>query len=242
MSEKFGGNLNRSNETESAELSPEQKKNRDIRRYVIDNISSFELLKNEFEENIINDANRKTSAVISKYGLSPVNIDSSSIYVVDLDVVAGTDHAFYSVEDQKFVLSRSEDTEWFGLMTIHEMFHYKGSNFLPAPVTEAIVERLTNEAVNLDDSSLIGSQVFSGIYTYPEERKALNLFMSKIREVAGSETTTDSHTFSFFAKAHITGDASYLNFLDDLFGPGTLSKFINLGDNTSDFIEFVNKL
>jgi len=145
---------------------------------------------------------------------------------------------FFSREHGVFI-REDADPEMFKTKVLHELFHYKGVNFLPIPLTETIVERLTAQASNLNNPSLKGSTVFNGIYTYPKLRPVLDQLLQKIRQKTG---ISDVKAFSYFAKAHLSGELEHLSFLDSCFSAGTCARLNQLDDDANSFIDFVNGL
>jgi len=216
-------------------------RNPEILERFIDNYTQYERSKENIEIEIIQDADDRTSKVFEIYGLDPTSVPVQSVHIIDKSKWPGEPAAFMLREHGVFVCE-SNDIDILKMRIIHEMFHAKGINFLPIPLTEAIVERLTNQALNLDDKSLEGSAVFSGIYTYNNHRIVFDDLLKSIIKKAPTGVTNDYHSFSFFAKAHLSGRIHYLDFLDDLFGSGTLKKIDQLDNTPESFSSFVASL
>lgn len=214
----------------------------DPRELLIKNLSELEKTKENFELEVIQDADRRTSAIMERYGMPAFTIGENQIHIVAKGDWQGDGHGFMSREiDGAVVLEKEIDKE-FLLSVVHEMFHLKGVNFLPEPFTEAIVEKLSCEAINLDDSAITGENVFSGSYSYNEYREEFDKFIDKIVEGAMPRVVSRKHVFSFFAKSHLSGSLEYILFLNDIFGQGTVEKLNSLDDNFSSFQNFVNDL
>ncbi len=209
-------------------------------KQIVDNVEDYEREKSLEEIEVIQDADNRTSQVIESYGMSSTTVTPELVRLIkSQNWVDG--HAFMSREQGLFVCER-QDLEKLRMELIHEMFHYKGVNHLPVPLTEAIVERLTAQALNLENKNLSGSQVFSGAYSYLDFRLTLDTLLRLIVDRAPKGVTNGFHTFSFFAKAHLTGDIGCLDFLDTIFGQGTLDKLQNLDDDSESLISFVKSL
>lgn len=131
----------------------EKKKNIEIFevwKQIAHNPAQYERSKRVFEIKTIQEADNLTSRVIKKYGLDPTSVPSQAIHIIDESKWPGG-HAFVSLEHGDVFVCENEDVDLLKMVIIHEMFHLKGVNFLPIPLTEAIVERLTSQALNLNN-------------------------------------------------------------------------------------------
>lgn len=204
-------------------------------------LNEIERPMNELETGIVSEADRRTSVLLNMYGIPSSNIRPDTIHIIPQSEWPGG-HAFMKEETKEVIIVEQENYGKFALEVVHEMLHVKGSNILPTPLTEAIVERLTNQAMNLSDPSLVGGQVFSGTYAYPQYRKVFDALLSKISLHSQEETADRLGIFSFFAKAHLSGDMRFLLFLDNLFGAGTADRLNNLSDDTEALEKFIEAL
>jgi hypothetical protein len=212
----------------------------EIWKDLVSNIEDYEREKGLEEIEVIQDADNRTSQVIESYGLQSTTLTPELVHLIKgQNWKEG--HAFMSRDHGLFVCERRDLNE-LRMEVVHEMFHYKGVNHLPIPLTEAIIERLTAQALNLENKNLEGGQVFSGIYTYPDFRLTLDKLLKLTVDRAPKGATNGFHTFSFFAKAHLTGDIGCLDFLNTIFDKGTLENLQNLDDDHESLVAFVENL
>ncbi len=212
-----------------------------LRRTMIDDLSARERVLTQTELLLITDANRRTSIIMEQYDVPPKDADSNNVHVIPIEKWLGGD-AFFVRELNGLVVPELHEEKSFLLCLIHEMFHLKGINFLPIPVTEAIVERLTNEAFNLGNASLSDGRRFSGSYTYIDYMRAFDSLLEKIIQNSPHGVTNLLHAYSFFAKTHLSGNIEHLSFLNDLFGQDTVQTFNALDDQLASFQEFIKNL
>jgi hypothetical protein len=206
-------------------------------RLVVERLADVEKSKNLKEIEVIQGADEVTAKVIESYGLQSSLVVPENVHIIRREEWPDG-HAFFSREHGLFVC---EDIgmEHFKMKVIHEMFHCKGVNFLPIPLTEAIVEKLTNQALNYEDKQLVGNAVFSGVYTYNEYRVLLDDLLRRIVQRSGCN---QMQAFSNFAKAHLTGVLEHLSVLDEVFGSGTMNRLNELDDNPDSLRQLINTL
>lgn len=206
-------------------------------RLIVEQLVDFEKSKNSEEIQFIQGADEITAKVIESYGLQSSAFTPEDIHIIKQEEWPDG-HAFFSREHGLFVCE-DINMDHFRMKVIHEMFHSKGVNFLPIPLTEAIVEKLTNQALNYEDKQLVGNAVFSGVYTYNEYRLLLDDILGRI--VQRSECN-QMQAFSNFAKAHLTGVLEHLSVLDEIFGSGTMNRFNELDDNPDSLRRLITTL
>lgn len=208
-------------------------------RKIVQDIDNLERKKTLSEISLIRQADTRTTRVLQFYGVKSPRVEVEQIKVISESAAKNCNS--FTVNGEGYAVIPEADKDPFLHETMHEMLHLKGSNYLPVPVTEAIVEMLTCQSQNVDKSNLVGAQVFSGRYSYVEESKIMDDLIRKVVATASPDVTDFFHTFSFFAKAHLTGDRSLIDFLDRLFGQGTVNNFESITD-TASFKNFVNNL
>lgn len=225
-----------------------EKKEIDPREVMFTELSLRERPQNESVLKAINLANRVTNQLLGEYGKDPVNVRSDIFHVIRSDAWIGQDnHALFSREHDTILIKETLDQDSLILGLMHEMLHYKGENFLPNPLTEAIVERLAAQAVNIERMRLgaepmQGESIFSGTYTYNRDRIVLDGLLGKLRDESEGKIKDRPQAFSYFAKAHLNGVIEYLKILDEIFGAGTVEKLDKLDDNPESFKDFVDSL
>ena len=213
---------------------------RQVRENILSDLSSLEREKSVAEIEIINNVNDATTRIMERYAVPAINAEDAIVRIIPENNWPGGG-AFSSRKDEVIVVPEQVDLNKLKFILTHEMFHFKGVNWLPTLITEAIVEKLTNEALNIDNSAITGIKVFDGVFTYDEYRKTFDSLIEKI--VQHTQGKSDfRHIFSFFARAHLSGDGRQLLFLDEAFGPGTFVKMDELSDNFQEVSRFIESL
>lgn len=204
---------------------------------IVNRLADFEKSKDMEDIESIKDADERTTKVLESYGLPPTTLALEAVHIIKQEEWPEGE-AFFSRKYGLFVCEEDNPDD-FKMKLVHEIFHFKGINFLPIPLTEAIVERLTCQAINVDDQTLEGNAIFSGVYTYNEFRLLLDEMLAKIVQKSGYDQL---QVFSCFAKAHLTGVLEYLSLLDEFFGQGTSKRLNELNNDPESLRQFISTL
>ncbi|MDX1535580.1 MAG: hypothetical protein R3346_02375 [Candidatus Spechtbacterales bacterium] len=187
-------------------------------------------------------------------------------------VITKDTEAIYNAQEQGIAIVGQEDAAVFTESILHELLHFKSHQILQRlrgadsvrvrnlGITstsrdgsrryfngwnEAVTEELTRRLFKEIEKSKPMSGKISGDYEsgYSAEKEVLSAFIDKLYERNKSKFKNKEDVFNLFARGALAGETKpIVDLVNNTFGKGTTSKFIELDDDVEAQMELIDSL